>query len=79
MAGKRPDIANAVRAVARYSSAPKFVHWTAALGILRYLKHTLAVGITLERGTLAKLSLQMCMWILTMQVKQLTGCLFLGS
>ena len=27
----RPDIVNAVRAVARYCSAPKMVHWKAAL------------------------------------------------
>ena len=30
----RPDIVNAVRAVARYCSAPKMVHWKAALSIL---------------------------------------------
>ena len=30
----RPDIANAVRAVARYCTAPKAIHWKAALGIL---------------------------------------------
>ena len=30
----RPDISNAIRAVARYCSAPKIIHWKAALGIL---------------------------------------------
>ena len=30
----RPDISNAVRAVARYCSVPKTIHWKAALGIL---------------------------------------------
>ncbi|CAB1102304.1 unnamed protein product [Ectocarpus sp. CCAP 1310/34] len=30
----RPDIVNAVRAVARYCASPKMVHWKAALGIL---------------------------------------------
>ena len=30
----RPDIANAVRAVARYCTAPRAIHWKAALGIL---------------------------------------------
>ena len=30
----RPDNSNAVRSVARYCSAPKIVHWKAALGIL---------------------------------------------
>ena len=30
----RPDILNAVRAVARYSAAPKLFHWQAALRIV---------------------------------------------
>ncbi|CAB1096609.1 unnamed protein product [Ectocarpus sp. CCAP 1310/34] len=30
----RPDIANAVRAVARYCASPKEIHWRAGLGIL---------------------------------------------
>ena len=30
----RPDISNAVRAVARYCTAPTAIHWKAALGIL---------------------------------------------
>ena len=38
----RPDIANAVQAVARYCTAPKTIHWKAALGILEYTR--LGVG-----------------------------------
>eukprot|EP00904_Undaria_pinnatifida_P006166 jgi/Undpi1/267/HiC_scaffold_1.g00263.m1 len=34
----RPDISNAVRAVARYCAAPKYVHWKAALSILGMFK-----------------------------------------
>ena len=30
----RPDISNAVRSVSRYCSAPKAIHWKAALGVL---------------------------------------------
>ena len=30
----RPDIANAVRAVARFCTAPRAIHWKAALGNL---------------------------------------------
>ena len=42
---------NAVRAVARYCSAPKMVHWKGALGILGYAARTSSLGITFQRGT----------------------------
>jgi hypothetical protein len=42
----RPDIAQAVGALARFMSAPKQQHWHAAIGILRYVSGTSAVGIT---------------------------------
>ena len=32
----RPDIANAVRAVARYTNSPREIHWKTAVGILEY-------------------------------------------
>ena len=47
----RRDIVNAVRAVARYCSAPKMVHWKAALGILGYAVRTSSFRITFQRGT----------------------------
>ena len=47
----RPDIVNAVRAVARYCSAPNMVHWKAALGILGDAVRTSRFGITFQRGT----------------------------
>ena len=47
----RPDILNAVRTVARYSHAPKFVHWQAALHVLMYVRFTSCYGITFQRGT----------------------------
>ena len=40
----RPDISNVVRSVARYSSAPKAIHWKAALGILAYINGTSWLG-----------------------------------
>lgn len=46
----RPDILNAVRAVARYSHAPKEVHWQAAMHIARYIRCTSSYGITFQRG-----------------------------
>ena len=47
----RPDILNAVRTVARYSHAPKLVHWRAALHVLMYVRFTSGYGITFQRGT----------------------------
>ena len=47
----RPDISDAVRAVARYCHAPKLVHWQATLCILQYLKSTSNFGITFQRGS----------------------------
>ena len=46
----RPDISNAVRAVARYMHAPKLKHWLATREILGYLEVT-SYGITLQRGS----------------------------
>ncbi len=46
----RPDIAQSVGALARYSSAPKTPHWRAAKGVLRYLAGTPALGITFGAG-----------------------------
>ena len=45
----RPDILNAVRAVARYSHSPKLVYWKAALHILQYIRLTSGHGITFQR------------------------------
>ena len=46
----RPDILNAVRAVARYSHAPKRLHWQAAMHVLMYARFTSSFGITFQRG-----------------------------
>ena len=32
-----PDIANAVRAVARYTNLPREIHWKTAVGVLEYV------------------------------------------
>ncbi|GAQ93443.1 hypothetical protein KFL_015360015 [Klebsormidium nitens] len=42
----RPDIAQAVGALARYTSAPTEAHWAAALEVVRYLAGTAEAGIT---------------------------------
>lgn len=46
----RPDIYIAMRAVARYSNAPKWVHWLAALHIVMYVRGTSDFGISFQRG-----------------------------
>ena len=54
----RPDIANAVRAVARYCAEPREIHWKTALGILAYIKGTSGYGITFQRGLMDMLLMQ---------------------
>ena len=47
----RPDIANAVRAVARYTNSPTAIHWKTTVGILEYVFFTSDFGITFQRGS----------------------------
>ena len=54
----RPDISNAVRAVARYCTALRAIYWKAALSILEYINGTSEYGITFHRGTLSSISLE---------------------
>jgi hypothetical protein len=44
----RPDIAQATGSLARYMANPSVIHWTAALGVLRYLAATQDHGILYE-------------------------------
>ena len=54
----RPDISNAVRAVARYCTVPRAIPWKVVLGILEYIYGTSGYGITYQRGTLCSISLE---------------------
>ena len=45
----RPDISNAVRAVARHSHEPKDIHWDAAKKILNYLLATAELSLKFSR------------------------------
>ena len=47
----RPDISYAVNKVCQYLHAPTTVHWTAAKRILRYVKHTVGIGLTFMRSS----------------------------
>ena len=46
----RPEISNAVRAVARFAHAPKQKQWKAARGIFEYLNASSSYGVTFQRG-----------------------------
>ena len=47
----RPDISNAVRAIARFSHDPKVVHVKAAREVLEYLSATAHLGLTFRKGS----------------------------
>jgi hypothetical protein len=47
----RPDLAQAVGALARYMSQPTVDHWQVAKGVLRYVAGTADHGITFSKGT----------------------------
>lgn len=55
----RPDILNAVRAVARYTHAPKSLHWRAAMHIAMYIRFTSTLGITFQRGSRGGIDLRL--------------------
>ena len=46
----RPDLAYAVGVVAKFSSNPTILHWSAVKRILRYLNGTIDLGLTYGRG-----------------------------
>ena len=52
----RPDITDAVRAVARFTNDPGNQHWKAARKILAYVAETRDVGLTYRRGSGGRLS-----------------------
>ena len=54
----RPDIANAVRAIARYCAHPKLRHWEAARDVLGYVRRTSSMGISFSRGSPMGVGLQ---------------------
>ena len=54
----RPDIANEVRAVARYCAGPIEIHSKTALGILAYIKGTSGHGIIFQRALMDGLLMQ---------------------
>jgi len=51
----RPDIANAVREVARHAHNPSLRHWKAALKIVQYLKGTRELGTVYEKSPSSQL------------------------
>ena len=47
----RPDVANAVRAVARYANQPREVHWRTAIGILEYVFSMGDFCVSFQKGS----------------------------
>ena len=47
----RPDIANAIRAVARFSHDPKEVHVKAARKMIEHLSDTAHLGLTIRKDS----------------------------
>jgi hypothetical protein len=47
----RSDISYAVNKVRQYLHAPTTVHWTAAKRILKYVKHTVSMGLKYMKST----------------------------
>jgi len=46
----RPDITFIINQLASYSNAPTIAHWDVAIGVVRYLRHTIRWGISLGHG-----------------------------
>ena len=46
-----PDIANAVRAIARHTNSPSEIHWKKAVGNSEYVFFTSDFGIPFQRGS----------------------------
>lgn len=51
--GTRPDISFAVQHLAQFTSRPSHVHWTAVKCVMRYIKGTASLGITLGGNPLS--------------------------
>jgi histone deacetylase 1/2 len=52
----RPDISFAVNKACQFLSAPTDVHWSAVKRVLRYVKETLKVGLSIRRSQSTELS-----------------------
>jgi len=52
MVRTKPDIAHVVRVVSRFLSNPKKEHWKSVKWILRYLKGTSKMHLSLKRSNL---------------------------
>jgi hypothetical protein len=48
--GKRPDIANAVGTLAKFTNNPGEIHWKALLRVLGYLSQSVDFGIKYQRN-----------------------------
>jgi len=78
----RPDISFAVNKVCQYLHAPTTIHWAAVKRILRYLKHTMKIGLRIcKTSSLLVSAFSDADWAGDLDDRRSTGgfAVFLGS
>ena len=78
----RPDISFAVNKVCQYLHAPTTIHWAAVKRILRYLKHTMKIGLCIcKTSSLLVSDFSDADWAGDLDDRRSTGgfAVFLGS
>jgi hypothetical protein len=78
----RPNLVFAVNRVCQFMHHPTNIHWQAVKRILRYLKHTISLGLLLTRSNISQLqAFSNADWASCPDDRKSTGvyCVYLGS
>lgn len=78
----RPDISFAVDKMAQFMHLPTTTYWTVVKRLLRYLKQTLNLGVSISKSSSHNLSVfSDANWASSIDDRQSTGgyCVYLGS